>query len=44
MAGNGLGETFDSVVKYFKNLTTDLILAWVVLVIGIVLLIVALTL
>ena len=44
MAGKTIKLDFDPVVKYFKNLTTDLMVAWIVLVIGIILLIVALTL
>jgi len=44
MANKNIKLDFDPMVKYFKNLTTDLIVAWVVLGIGIVLLIIALTL
>ena len=44
MAGKNIKLDFDPVLKYFKNLTTDLIVAWSVLGVGIILLIVALTL
>jgi hypothetical protein len=44
MAGKGIELDIEPVINYFKNLTTDLIVAWVVLLIGILLLIIALTL